>query len=125
MQELSVLADVLKRLERAAVPYFVTGSVAMSCYVPERTTVDIDIVVQLARADGRRIVSLFEVDYSVDQGAVDEAIRLRRSFSIIHFKRLLKVDLIVAPMSALLQQRFARRQRLIVEDMQAWVLAPE
>jgi len=125
MQELNVLADVVARLEQAEVPYFLTGSVAMSCYVAERTTVDIDIVVQLARADGQRIVNLFEADYYVDRGAVDEAIRLRRSFNIIHYERLLKVDLIVAPMSGLLQQRFERRRRLLVENIQAWVLSPE
>jgi hypothetical protein len=125
MQELSVLADVVTRLEQAEVAYFLTGSVAMSCYVAERTTVDIDIVVQLARADGRRIVSLFEADYYIDQGAVDEAIRLRRSFNVIHYERLLKVDLIVVPMSGLVEQRMTRRRRLVVENTQAWVLSPE
>jgi hypothetical protein len=125
MQELSVLADVVARLEQAQVAYFLTGSVAMGCYVPERTTVDIDIVVQFARTDARRIVGLFEADYYIDRGAVDEAIRLVRSFNIIHFERLIKVDLIVAAPSSLLRQRFARRRRLIVEDVEMWVLAPE
>jgi hypothetical protein len=125
MQELSVLADVVARLEQAQVAYFLTGSVAMSCYVSQRTTVDIDIVVQLARPDARRIVSLFEADYYIDRGAVDEAIRLSRSFNVIHFERLIKVDLIVAEPSALVNQRLARRRRLVVEDAQVWVLAPE
>src|SRR5437763_16776139 len=108
MQELSVLADVVARLEQAQVVYFLTGSVAMSCYVSQRTTVDIDIVVQLGRQDARRIVGLFEADYYVDQGAVDEAIRLRRSFNVIHYERLIKIDLIVAPTSTLPQERPAR-----------------
>jgi hypothetical protein len=125
MQELSVLADVVTRLEQAQVPYFLTGSVAMGCYVSQRTTVDIDIVVELARQDVQRIVSLFEADYYVDHGAVDEAIRLRRSFNVIHYERLIKVDLIAAAPSALLQQRTTRRRRLVVENTQAWVLAPE
>jgi hypothetical protein len=126
MQELSVLADVVARLDQAQVAYFLTGSVAMSCYVSQRTTVDIDFVVQLAQPDARRIVSLFEADYDIDLGAVDEAIRLRRSFNIIHYERLIKVDLIVAEPSALVNQRLARRRRrLIVEDVEMWVLAPE
>jgi hypothetical protein len=125
MQELSVLADVVARLEQAQVGYFLTGSVAMACYVSQRTTVDIDFVVQLARQDVQRIVELFEVDYYIDEGAVDEAIRLRRSFNVIHYERLIKVDLIPAGPSPLLRQRFARRRRLDVENTQAWVLAPE
>ena len=125
MQQLSILADVVKRLEQEGIHYALTGSVAMSCYVVHRTTVDTDIVVQLARRDAPRIVKLFERDYYVDQGAVDEAIRLARSFNIIHFQQLLNVDLIVAEPTALLHQRFARRRRLGVEDAEAWVLAPE
>src|SRR6266536_2147026 len=102
MQELDVLADVVSRLEQGGVPYVLTGSVAMSCYVPQRTTIDIDIVVQLIRSDVQRIVQLFEADYYIADVAIDEAIRLRRSFNVIHYDRLIKVDLIVAEPSALL-----------------------
>jgi hypothetical protein len=125
VQELSILTDVVRRLEAEGIQYAITGSVAMNCYVVHRATVDTDIVVQLARSDARRMVSLFENDYYVDLGAVDEAIRLARSFNIIHFQRLLKVDFIVARPTALLRQRFARRRRLVVEDIEAWTLAPE
>jgi hypothetical protein len=125
MQQLSVLADVVTRLEQAHVPYFLTGSVAASCYVTHRTTIDIDIVVRLARPDVQRIVALFELDYYVDRRAVEEAIRLQRSFNVIHYERLIKVDLIVAEPTELLQLRMARRRRLAVEDAEAWVLAPE
>jgi len=125
VEELRILADVVTRLEAEGIRYAITGSVAMSCYVVHRTTVDTDIVVQLVRGDAQRVVSLFEDDYYVDQGAVDEAIRLSRSFNVIHFERLLKVDLIVAEPTALMRQRFERRRRLVVEDTEAWVLAPE
>lgn len=125
MQDLGVLADVVTRLEREGVPYVLTGSVATNCYVPRRTTIDIDIVIQLAEADLRRIVTLFEADYCIDDAAVEEAIRLRRSFSVIHYERLIKVDLIVVEPSALQLERFARRRRLIVDNTPVWVLAPE
>jgi hypothetical protein len=125
VQELNVLADVIRRLETGSVEYALTGSVAMSCYVVHRTTVDTDIVVQLSRRDARQMVSLFEDEYYIDFGAVDEAIRLSRSFNIIHFERLLKIDFIVAASTPVLRQRFSRRRRLAVEDAEAWVLAPE
>lgn len=125
MQGLGILADVVRRLEREGIPYALTGSVAMSCYVAHRTTVDTDFVVQLALADAERMVGLFQDDYYVDLSAVAEAIRLARSFNIIHYERLLKIDFIVAESTPLLSRRFARRQRLAVEDTEAWVLAPE
>jgi hypothetical protein len=125
VQQLSILADVARRLEHGGIAYALTGSVAMSCYVPERTTVDVDIVVQLGRDEAAQIVAMFESGYYIDRGAVDEAIRLARSFNIIHCEGLLKVDFIIPRPSALLQQRFERRRRLVVGDTQVWVLSPE
>ena len=125
MQQMSILTDVVNRLEQGSIAYALTGSVAMSCYVPERTTVDVDIVIQLGRDQAADIVALFESGYYIDRGAVDEAIRLARSFNVIHCGGLLKVDFIVRRSSALLRQRFERRRRLIVGDIQVWVLSPE
>jgi hypothetical protein len=125
LQELSILADVVTRLEAEEVQYALTGSVAMNCYTAYRTTVDTDIVVQLARADAPRMVRLFQNDFYIDFGAVDEAIRLKQSFNVIHYERLLKVDFIVAEPTALLHQRFGRRRRLSIEDTEVWVLSPE
>jgi hypothetical protein len=125
MQQLSILTDVITRLEAGGIQYALTGSVAMSCYVPERTTVDVDIVAQLGRDEAAHIVALFESGYYIDRGAVDEAIRLARSFNIIHCGGSLKVDFIVPRSSALLRQRFERRRRLMVGDTQVWVLSPE
>ena len=125
MQQLSILMDVITRLEAGGIEYALTGSVAMSCYVPERTTVDVDIVLQLGRNQAGHIVDLFESGYYIDRGAVDEAIRLARSFNVIHCGGLLKVDFIIPRSSVLLRQRFERRRRLIVGDIQVWVLSPE
>jgi hypothetical protein len=33
----------------------------MNCYVPRRSTIEVDIVVQIARADVERMVKLFEI----------------------------------------------------------------
>lgn len=125
MQQLSILTDVVNRLEQGGIAYALTGSVAMSCYVPERTTVDVDIVIQLGGREAAHIVALFESAYYIDRGAVDEAIRLARSFNIIHCEGLLKVDFIIPRLTPLLQQRFERRRRLVVGDTQVWVLSPE
>jgi hypothetical protein len=125
VQQLSILTDVVHRLEQGGIAYALTGSVAMSCYVPERTTVDVDIVIQLGANEAALIVALFESSYYIDRGAVDEAIRLARSFNIIHCEGLLKVDFIVPGLTPLLRERFERRRRLAVGDAEVWVLSPE
>lgn len=125
MQQLSVLTDVVNRLEQGGIAYALTGSVAMSCYVPERTTVDVDVVIQPGGREAAQLVALFESAYYIDRGAVDEAIRLARSFNVIHCEGLLKIDFIVPRVTPLLRQRFERRRRLIVGDAEVWVLSPE
>jgi hypothetical protein len=42
------LNDVVVRLNDLGVEYMVTGSVAMSSYVPARATMDIDVIIEIA-----------------------------------------------------------------------------
>jgi hypothetical protein len=49
--ELAVLRDVSRRFEEGAIPYMVTGSLAMSFYTTPRMTRDIDIVAEIERRD--------------------------------------------------------------------------
>lgn len=79
--ELEVLRDVVARLEGARIPYMLTGSVSMSVYAEPRMTRDIDIVVELAAHDARRVAELFSPDYYVSDEAVRSAISARSLFN--------------------------------------------
>ncbi|OGQ82967.1 MAG: hypothetical protein A3G40_15190 [Deltaproteobacteria bacterium RIFCSPLOWO2_12_FULL_57_22] len=50
-EELAVLKEVTRRLNRAKIPYMVTGSIAANFYTVPRMTRDIDIVVELSERD--------------------------------------------------------------------------
>ena len=50
-KELDILMLVTRRLDRAGLPYMVTGSMAMNYYAVPRMTRDIDIVIEVAEAD--------------------------------------------------------------------------
>ena len=92
--ELEVLRDVVARLEGGAIPYMLTGSVAMSVYAEPRMTRDIDIVGELAAQDAPRVVALFAPDYYVSDEAVQSAISAHGLFNLFNFARLVKVDLL-------------------------------
>jgi hypothetical protein len=47
-EELEVLEEVTRRLDRAKIAYMVTGSIAINFYTVPRMTRDIDIVVELS-----------------------------------------------------------------------------
>ena len=48
------LKDVAERLNDLRIDYMVTGSFAMSAYAKARTTIDIDIVLEIHAADATR-----------------------------------------------------------------------
>jgi len=43
--------DAMQRLERLGVPYYVTGSWALAAYAEPRMTRDIDVVLEISRAE--------------------------------------------------------------------------
>jgi hypothetical protein len=123
--ELEVLRDVIARLERAGISYMLTGSVAMSVYAEPRMTRNIDIVVELAATDARRVMELFSPDYYVADEAVRSAISARGLFNIFSLSRLIKVDLIVRKDDAFQRHAFARRRRHDLGGGSAWVIDKE
>jgi hypothetical protein len=123
--ELDVLRDVVGRLEGAGIPYMLTGSIAMSVYAEPRMTRDIDIVVELAADDARRVVELFSPDYYVSDEAVQSAISARGLFNLFNLSRLVKVDLIVQKDEEFQRHAFARRRRHELGASSAWVIDKE
>ena len=123
--ELEVLRDVVARLEGGAIPYMLTGSVAMSVYAEPRMTRDIDIVVELAAQDALRVVELFSPDYYVSAEAVQSAIASRGLFNMFNLAKLIKVDLIVHKDDAFQRHQFARRQRHELGGCSVWVIGKE
>ena len=80
--ELLALKDLCTRLEDAGIAYMLTGSLAMSYYARPRMTRDIDIVVELAAGDARRVVELFSPEYCVSDETVGAAISARSLFNL-------------------------------------------
>lgn len=109
--ELEVLRDVVTRLESAAIPYMLTGSVAMSVYAEPRMTRDIDIVVELEARDAARVAELFSPDYYISDEAVRAAIAARGLFNVFNLAKLIKVDLIVHKGDPFQLHQFSRRSR--------------
>ena len=61
-EQRAFLLEIARRLERAGIPYMVTGSVALAAYSVPRMTRDIDVVVEIGPSDVERMVALFAED---------------------------------------------------------------
>lgn len=124
-QELEVLQLVTTRLAEVGIPYMVTGSIAMNYYAVPRMTRDIDIVVELVEKDVEAAVRLFQRDFYVDREMVQEAVKNRLMFNVIHNAYMIKVDLIVRKNSDYRQEEFSRRRTVKIDDHSLHIVAPE
>ena len=83
-------------LERADVPYMLTGSLAAAYYATPRATQDLDVVIDAPEEGIERLVDgLLDSGFYVDRAAARNAWRTRSQFNAIDPDSGWKVDLIV------------------------------
>jgi hypothetical protein len=124
-EELETLEAVAERLDRARIPYMVTGSIAMNYYAVPRMTRDIDVVIELGSEDVDRVCDMFQQDFYVDREAVRRAVAQRSMFNVIHTETVIKVDFVVRKESPYRLEEFARRRRVSIAGHGLSIVAPE
>lgn len=123
--DLPTLWKVIERLEKASIPYMLTGSLALNFYGHVRATNDIDIVIQIDPSETAKIYHLFESDFYISEDVVKEAIQNRGMFNMIDNESVFKVDIIIGKADSFSMQQFARRQRISVGSQKISVISPE
>ena len=124
-EELEVLKNVTQSLNNAEIAYMITGSIAMNYYAFPRMTRDIDIVLEIQRKDIATIVSLFNKNYYVDQGSIEQAVNNHGIFNIIHNEYVIKIDFIVKKPDQFRQIEFQRRRQIVIDKFSMWIVSPE
>ncbi len=112
MNELDVLHDVTQRLEASHIPYMLTGSLAVNYYAEPRMTRDIDLVIDVQPGGLAPLLAAFQEDYYLSHEAVEEAVRQRSMFNLIHHESLIKVDFVVRKETSYRKVEFERRRRV-------------
>lgn len=120
---LATAADVVSRLDDLNMPYMVTGSFAMSTYATARTTMDIDVVLEIAPDDAERFEAKFQPDYYVDATSIRRAHQRQSMFNMLDNRTGVKVDCIIRKHDKLQTERFTRRRRATLGGVNFWVIA--
>jgi hypothetical protein len=123
--ELDVLRSVTAQLEGAGIAYMVTGSMATNYYATPRMTRDIDLVVELSERDIGRVVTLFQDEYYVDRGMVEQAVQHHSMFNMIHNTLVVKVDCVVRKDTEYRREEFSRRRSVTVAGQHMSIVSPE
>jgi len=125
LNEIDVLRDVAGRLDRAGLPYMLTGSLAMNYYAVPRMTRDIDLVVRLQGGDARALAEVFAPDYHLCEESIGRAIAHESLFSLIHLESVIKVDFIVMKNTEYRKREFERRRQALIGDRRIWIVSKE
>jgi hypothetical protein len=116
--------DAMQRLERLGVPYYVTGSWALAAYAEPRMTRDIDVVLEISRAEyEQRIRPAFEDDW-----LVNDPIDLGGRYigGVIHRVEIARADLIFGRTDVFSRSAMDRRLRFDHPTLgKIWIIAAE
>lgn len=113
-------------IERAGIPYMVTGSFASSFHGTPRASQDIDLVVDPTADQLRELVrSLSSNDYYMSEQSALDALHRRGMFNIIDSSTGWKADLIIRKDRPFSLEEFRRREAAEIAGMKLSVATPE
>ncbi|OGO53902.1 MAG: hypothetical protein A2Z32_02770 [Chloroflexi bacterium RBG_16_69_14] len=122
----ALLAATIARLERAGVPYMITGSVASSYHGEPRATRDVDIVIDPDPAGITRLVAELEAaGLYVDAGVAHRAFDDRTHFNAIDATTGWKIDFLIRKDRPFSREEFGRRAEANLLGTPAWIASPE
>ncbi len=121
---LGALSPVAQCFEMLGVRYYLTGSLASSAHGIARASLDVDLVAELDASHITPLASCLGDAYYLPLDRVRTAIEHRRSFNLIHFATMFKVDIFVSPRRAFDIQTADRARRELLDDAGGAIAVP-
>ena len=116
MDPVDVALTVAAALDRCGVRYVVGGSLASSVSGEPRSTVDVDVMVDIAESTIACVIEALGPGFYADPDAFARAVRLRSSVNVIHLPTATKVDLFVMGATPIEPEQMDRRMKVQVSD---------
>jgi len=106
---------VIDVLEELGAEYHVGGSYASSVHGIPRQTRDIDLVVNLRADRAAAFAARLSEEFYIDESGVEEAIREKRGFNLVHFNSGFKVDIFIRGEEPYDLEEFSRHRAEIIQ----------
>jgi hypothetical protein len=125
-EELSVLFEVVRKLESAGAAYMLTGSMAMNLHAVPRMTRDIDLVVTVTDSLLDQLPSIFPPEhYYLSEDAARDAVAHSSCFNLVHLGTMMKIDIMVRKSDEYRIHEFSRKQLHQIEGQPLFVVSKE
>jgi len=106
---IEVTLKVVQVFEKLGITYHIGGSLASSSYGVARSTLDVDMVADVKPEQAEKIYGLLKEEFYVDTEMIQDAVRRRSSFNLIHLDTMFKVDIFVLKDRPFDREEFSRR----------------
>ncbi len=126
--QIEIALRVAHVLEEQHVRYVEGGSLASSIAGEPRSTLDVDVIVELSDDKVAAVVAALGEDFYADADGIRQAIREKSSANLIHLATSIKVDVFIMGGSPIDEEQMDRRLRLRVDtdpDQYLFVYTPE
>lgn len=126
MSQKRLLIDIINLLNSVEIPYYLTGSWALSYYAQPRSTHDIDFVINLFEKDVTKFFNAFDKDrFMISEQSIKDAIHHRYQFQVTDKLSGFWVDFWIPKDDEFNRTLFARRKKVKLFNMDIWLLTPE
>ena len=115
-EPVQITQRLVREFEDLKIQYYVGGSLASSLHGIPRATQDVGIIADIALQHIPKLVNALEAEFYIDGDMIKEAIQRRKSFNIIHYETMFKVDIFIPKLDTASQEEMERRQQYQVSD---------
>jgi len=123
--KIDFLKRIFKALNKADIPYMLSGSIGSSFHGRPRATNDADIVIAPSQEQINAFVESLGKDYYVSLDAVQNAYKNNSMFNVIDIKTGWKADFIFRKKRAFSSEEFQRRRSVNLVGLDIWIVSPE
>lgn len=124
---LELVARIAAMLDDLEIPYALGGSLAASFFGEPRSTMDIDVAIDVGGVVGEALIERAAAAFVVPATSARAALRTHGSFNLLSTEGGMKVDLFVLGDDVLDRRQIERRVRIPVPGISGglWVTSPE
>lgn len=108
--DLTVLKNFTDTLDLIGINYVIGGSIASSLYGKVRFTQGVDMTVEPFEGRDDQFFRLVKSDFYISRDAMQQALRQRSSFNVIHLESAFKIDVFIQKDTEFERQLLTRRK---------------